>query len=416
MFPNRQFSIALRVVLGTAAACMGFSATGSVAADPLGSGTAELRYGGSLTGSIADYTSGKSRGKLIRLDPGLLLALPDVEIRQLETDEEKLAEYQRLVAAAPETAEAHWELSRWCNAQRMYAQKERHLRHVLELDPNHGPARQELDYEPTEDGWAKRTAVRRERGMIRDGGAWRFAEEVSVLRNEKETELARKGWIRTLAGLRTQILRRGPRGAEAMSQLLGISDPHADAAVARELLSGKSDGPIRREVWIEILGRLKTPTAVDALIKTSMNDPSASIRDLCFERLKEHGKYQAITYYVSQLRDSDNRVVNSAGRALIELNHPEIALDLVDAIKTKHRRVIAPGNDTNVSMSPTGGGGMQFGGKAQVIEKEVANPSVLEALRQLVPEGVNYQYDQDAWRQYFARLLAPRPGDLRRDP
>lgn len=407
----------LRVLLGTAAACLGgFAAGSAMAVEAIGSGTAELRHGGSLSGAIAEYATEKSRGKLLRLEPGLLLALPDVEIRRLHTDEEQIAEYRRRADAAPDTAEAHWELSRWCNGQRMYAQKERHLRHVLELDPNHGPARQELGYEPIDNGWAKRTAVRRERGMLRDGGSWRFAEEVSVLREEKETELARKGWTRKLASLRTQVARGGPRAIEAMTEIRSISDPHADSAVARELLSGKPAGPLRRELWIDILGRLKTPTAVDALVKTAMDDPSAQIRELCFERLKEYGKYQAIGYYVSRLKDSDNRVVGKAGRALIELNHPEIALDLVEAIKTKHRRVTAAGNDTNVSMSPNGGGGLQMGGKPQVRDDYIANPSVLEALRQLVPDGVNFQYDQDAWRQYFAQRLAPTPGDLRRDP
>lgn len=417
MFPIPPFSATLRVLLGGVAACLWtFPAGRAVAADVIGNGTAELRHGGSLSGDIAEYASGNSRGKLIRVEAGLLLALPDVEIRRLVTDEEKMAEYRRRADAAPETAEAHWELSRWCNGERMYPQKLRHLQHVLDLDPNHGPARQELGYEPTDNGWAKRTAVRRERGMLRDGGTWRFAEEVSVLKEEKDAELARKGWTRTLASLRTQVRRGGPRGTEAMNEIHGISDPYADVAVARELLSGKTSGPFRRELWIEILGRLKTPTAVDALVKTGMNDSSAQIRELCFERLKEHGAQQAIGYYVSRLKDSDNRVVRRAGRALTEINHPEIALDLVEALQTTHRMAEAPRNETNVTMSPNGGGGMQLGGKPKVIERDVPNPSVLDALRQLVPEDVNFQYDEDAWRQYFARRLAPPPGDLRRDP
>lgn len=378
--------------------------------------TVALRHGGSLSGEIAEYRKEQLRGQIIRIDPGLMLALPEVEFRKIDDDQEALAEYRRRADAVPETADAHWELSRWCNAQRMYAQKTRHLRYVLELDPNHGPARQELDYEPTGNGWVKRTALRRERGMLRDGGEWRFAEEVSMLRTEKENELTRKNWIRDLARLRTQVERGGLRGAEAMEELRGISDPLADAAVARELLSGKQSGLFRREMWIEILARLRTPTAVEALTRTAMNDASATIRDLCFEHLREYGRYRAIGYYLSKLGHSDNRVVRRAGRALSELNDPEIALELVKALKTKHREVIAPGNDTNVAMSPTGGGGMQMGGKAKVIDHYLNNPEVLTALLEVVPDGVNYQYDQDAWRLYFASRLAPSPGDLRRDP
>ncbi|WP_164103550.1 HEAT repeat domain-containing protein [Candidatus Laterigemmans baculatus] len=378
--------------------------------------TAALRHGGSLSGEIAEYRNEQVRGQLIRVGPGLMLALPEVEFRKIDDDQEVLAEYRRRADAVAETAEAHWELSRWCNAQRLYAQKHRHLRYVLELDPDHGPARQELDYEPTADGWVKRTALRRERGMLRDGGEWRFAEEVSMLRTEKDNELARKNWIRELARLRTQVLRGGHRGAEALQELQAINDPLADTAIARELLSGKPSGLFRREMWIEILARLRTPTAVEALTQTAMNDASPTIRDLCFEHLREYGRYRAIGYFISKLDSKDNRVVRRAGRALIELNDPEIALQLVDALKTKHREVIAPRNDTNVAMTPNGGGGMQMGGKPKVIDRYLNNPEVLTALLEIVPEGVNYQYDQDAWRVYFANRLAPSPGDLRRDP
>lgn len=414
--PAFPFSAAILAALMLATAASDEDAAADAPAAMPDAVRIELRHGGSLSGAITEYSREKQQGQIIRIDPGLMLALPEVEFRKIDDDQEKLAEYRRRADAVPETADGHWELSRWCNAQRLYPQKNRHLRHVLELDPNHGPARQELDYEPTGDGWVKRTALRRERGMLRDGGEWRFAEEVSRLRAERENELARKNWIRDLARLRHQVLRGGIRGGEALQELRGISDPLADAAVARELMSSEAPGLFRREMWIEILARLKTPTAVDALIRTAMNDASPTIRDLCFEHLQEFGRYRAIGYYISKLESSDNRVVRRAGRALIELNDPEIALDLVNALKTKHREVIAPGNETNVAMTPSGGGGMQMGGKPKVIDRHLRNPEVLTALLEVVPEGVNYQYDQDAWRLYFANRLAPSPGDLRRDP
>ena len=107
-----------------------------------------------------------------------------------------------------------------------------------------------------------------------------------------------------------------------------------------------------------------------------------------------------------------------AGRALIEVNDPEIALELVEALRTKHRYESAPGTDTNVAMTPNGQGSTQFGNKRVVIVKEQENPEVLTALREILEEeeDVDYLYDEARWRRHFALRLGPPTGDLRRDP
>lgn len=381
---------------------------------------AELKNGGTLSGEITPYAKGSGKGQLIQMSPALALAIPEVEFRRVREDDENIAEYSRRLSELPDTAAAHWEMSQWCNGQHLNEQNERHLRRTIELDPNHGPARQLLGYAPNGNSWVKDSAQRRERGMLRDEGKWRLAEDVIVLRAVEDNDKARKEWVRTLARWKKQAAKGGQAGQDAVQELQRIDDPRADLAVVEQFTKGEDINRFPRLMWLEVLGRLKTSAAMNAIVEAAMNDRSASVQERCIELLNEHGKYQAIPYYLSKLSDPDNAVVNRAGRVLQELNDPEIALALVDAIWTKHETITAPGNDTNIAMSndgnQQGGGGLQTGGKPTKTTYFIKNPEVLAALLEVVEEDVNYQYDKERWRLYFASKLAPPPGDLRRDP
>ncbi len=390
--------------------------TQSVRADDV----AELKNGGTLSGEITPYSKASGNGQLIQLSPALALAIPEVEFRRVREDDEKIAEYRRRLSAMPDTAAAHWTMSQWCNGEHLNEQNERHLRRTIELDPNHGPARQLLGYAPNGNSWVKDSAQRRERGMLRDEGKWRLAEDVIVLRASDDQDKARKEWVRTLARWKKQAAKGGQSGQDAAQEIQRIDDPRADIAVVEQFTKGEDINRFPRLMWLEILGRLRTSAAMNAIVEAAMNDRSRSIQERCIELLNEKGKYQAIPYYLSKLSDPNNAVVNSAGRVLQEVNDPEIALALVEAIWTKHETMSAPGNEMNIAMgndgNQQGGGGLQTGGGPTKKTYYLKNPEVLAALLEVVDEDVNFQYDKERWRLYFASKLAPSPGDLRRDP
>lgn len=383
------------------------------------SGTVELRSGGTVPGTLAPYTAGALTGQRIELEEGLQVAISSAAISNIRGDDGRMAEYRRRLEGLPDEPAAHWELSQWCNGETLYAQKERHLRRVIELDPNHGPARAELGFIPVGNKWVQEDVYRRSRGMVRDQGKWRFAEEVLAAREFEAIDAQRKEWLKKLASLKVQAARGGPRGTDALAQLQGIQDPAADEAIVKELSQRKENDRFPRSLWFQTLARLRTPLSVQTLIRAGLEDPDDEVRAICYASLNEYGKYQAISFYLSRLRDADNTVVRQAGRALVEINDPEIALTLVDFLRTKHTYESAPGNDTNIGFardSNGGLGGTQFGSKRVRIVKELDNPEVLSALLEVVGEDVNYQYDQNRWRVYFAQRIAPYPGDLRRDP
>ncbi|XZE53299.1 hypothetical protein SH139x_005034 [Planctomycetaceae bacterium SH139] len=410
----------LLVLLAVASGITEAASQQAPAAGQQGSATvADLRHGGSLRGQFRPVELDRFRGQEIYLDDGLRLVLPDVEFRRFRGPEERMVEYRSRLATLDDTADAHMEISRWCNSVGLRDQKDRHLRRVIELAPNDATARQELGYMPFENGWVKIESLRRKRGMLRDGGRWRFAEEVLNQGDSQDFEQQRKDWIKKLNGIKMRIRRGGVAGNEAQAELMAIDDPAADEAIVKEFRDTSNYNTAMRRQWLRIMARLNTGLTTTAIIQSSMNDVSATIQEDCLDLLRGEHKFRAMAYYLNHLGSNDNAVVSSAGRALAEINDPEIALVLVEALVTEHTTISQPGNDTNVGMSRDGsgpGGGMQFGGKAQKITRSLENPEILTALLELVPDDVNYMYDEERWRNYFAMKMAPPPGDLRRDP
>lgn len=414
----RAHLLAVALLFFQAASVSAQDASTEPSSQPQGPAVIDLRNGGTLSGSTMPYRSGQVDGQLITFDTGLRIAISDAIVNRIRSEDEKLAEYQSLLEKMRDVPEDHWKMVQWCQGASMYAHKERHLRRVVELDPNHASARQELGYMPLGNQWVKRDSFMRSRGMVREKGKWRFAEEVAAMDEGQQIDDQRKEWLKKLPSLKTQAVRSGPKSAEALAQIQNINDPAADEAVVKEYVSGKDAARFPPRLWLEILTRLRTPMSVQTLIRASLEDTSEINRQLCFDALNVFGKYQAISVYLSLLRDKDNAVVRRAGRALIEVNDPEIALELVDALRTKHVYESAPGNDTNVAMTPNGSGSTQFGNKRVRIVKEHENPEVLSALLETIgdDEDVDYLYDTARWRRHFALRLGPPTGDLRRDP
>ena len=132
-----------------------------------------------------------------------------------------------------------------------------------------------------------------------------------------------------------------------------------------------------------------------------------------------HGSQQAVAVFSRLLKDKNNQIVNQAAWALGRLGDPSAVPALIDALVTKHRfRVQSGGGPGGISggFSPQGGGGMQAGGKAMIIEQEYQNRQALSALVALVPAGVNFGYDKAAWKNWYASQQQNAPGtNLRRD-
>ena len=105
--------------------------------------------------------------------------------------------------------------------------------------------------------------------------------------------------------------------------------------------------------------------------------------------------------------------VNQAAWALGRLGDPEAIPALIDAIVTKHKFPVYPGGAPGSINA--GSGGLQMGGRPKIMECEFQNRQVLAALTALTPDGINFGYSEQAWKDWWARQQTPAGVNLRRD-
>lgn len=372
----------------------------------------QLRGGGQIEGSVARIDPGKAPYAVVQVDDRIKIAIPESQINRV-AEAEKLAEYREKVAATPANAEQHYELARWCKQSLLNAQYRYHLQITIKLDPDHSRARTALGYANDEGRWIRLTELQKSRGLIAVSGRYRLPAEVMFTQNRADAELKSKVWQSEVTRLKKLIARGGDRAADAQATLAATNDPFAAAAFAKELHDTMQSREVRL-FWLQKLAALANPPALEALAKAGLADPDSVIREQALEVLREKAPGLAIANYLPLLRSSDNAKVRNAAIALSYFPDPELALPLIDALITEHKKVIPANDRTNVGFNNTGGGGMSTGGKAQTIVMRVENLPVLTLLRQI--EGdVNYGYDQIRWRQHIAAKLSGYQGDMRRD-
>ncbi|QEG42430.1 HEAT repeat domain-containing protein [Roseimaritima ulvae] len=385
-------------------------------ASAFGDETLELTNGARLTGTTRKVEDPKQPYTLIETEDGLRVALRQHDIRRTKTDE-VTEQYRQLAARVPDEADAHFEMARWCTKNRLRAQSRYHMRRVIELDPEHGTAREALDFVKRRDEWIPRSQWERERGLVRSAGKYHLPEDLASQKSSKETETKVKKWAPDIARLRNKVLRGGDKAGEALQSLRAIQDPLAAPAIGDELTNprNRKQPQSLRLLWVDLLARMKTPAAVKPLVQIGVKESDPVIREAALEHLAEYGYRSAQFSYAPMLKSANNTEVNSAGRALAALPNPELRFVLVDALITEH--VVAkggPSTDMNVLMGQNGGGGLSMGGGPKSEKVRKRNPAVLAALREIAPD-VDFQYDENLWRQYFAQQLGSYSGDLRRD-
>lgn len=380
-------------------------------------GTVELTGGGTLTGRVREVDQAKPAYVIVQIDDQLTLAVRDVHTRRkVVTDE--LIEYRQQVIAAGQDAESHYQLSRWCKQNRLLHQSRYHLTRAVDLDPNHKRSRVALGYVRDGGQWVNFETLRRSQGLVGTGrGRWVLPDVLAEEQLQSEKEVQTKRWIKTVAQLRN----RAARGdAEARAELAAIVDPLAAGAIGDALNESRSQTARDRELrmmYVQMLGRFRTPVAVEALTRAGVFDSDAVVREEALRQLNDYGQPSAIATYLPMLRSNNPAEVKAAAVALDAFPpNPEMAMAYVNALITvqKTREQIGSGG-TQAGFA--GDGGMAFGQGSKIVERTTPfqHPEVLSLIRKIAPD-VNYGFDEKAWQLYFAGQRNPSIGDLRRDP
>ena len=383
-----------------------------------------LDNGGQVRGRWVNRKDGPSRTYVIQTEHGGRLVLQRAQVRRVVVDPPARAEYERIAARYPDTAEGQWELAEWCRQHGLRKERKAHLRRVLAWEPDHARARHALGYCQFRGQWVRPEEIRRQRGYKLHEGQWLLPQEIEILEAQKKLDHLEREWLARLVRWREML--GTDKAADAMAKIRAVRDPHAVKALARLLLQE----PNRRikMLYIDALSRIANRAAIQVLFETTLRDPDEEVFHACVDKIVALGPPHMAEQYTKVLSDPNNVRLNRAAHVLGRLADPSAISALVDALVTTHTIVIPKQSDAYTATflrpsagapgtsSPLGGTGLAAGGQPKVIPRTVTNPQVLEALIKL-SGGVNFGFDQRAWKAWLAaqRQRAAPPAEARRD-
>lgn len=367
-----------------------------------------LRNGGRLRGTWLNRDVAQPAQYAIRTEEGVIVKLDASEVRWAASQGPQLAQYEQQRERCPDTVEGHWQLAEWCRERALPGPREAHLRRILQLDPDHSPARHALGYSQLRGAWVTPDEVLRQRGYQRYAGRWRLPQEIELLEASQAAEQARKRWLAQLVRWRGML--NGPSAGEAYRGLEEVADPHAAWALA--ILLQREPYRQVKLLYVDALERIGTPAAIEGLVAGTLQDPDIEVFHACLEKIVRLQPPRIEKRYIAALQDDDNVRVNRAAYALAQLQQTTALSPLIAALITTHYVVIPRSSDHYTTTfaktdgnlplgdAPLGGTGFTAGGQTQVIPYAQRNQEVLSALIRL-SGGLNFGFDQRAWQHWL---------------
>lgn len=373
----------------------------------------ELKTGGRVTGVVekldqGDYQVTTHAGTVIRLD-----RLHVTKVDEHTAEERSYAGRSR---SAPDTVEGQLALANWCREHNLGTQAQTHAQRVVELDPTNVEARQMLNFRNVDGAWMTREQVMASRGLVWFEGKYRTRQEIAMREREEKLKQLDVHWTSEIKKWRRWLGDRRPeRTQEALRNFDQLNDPLAAIPLV-EMLEDEQDPAVRR-LLAKTAARINHQATVNVLVTLSLNDADEELRLSCLEWLIDSGRPGLTEAYVAALRSNENAIVNRAGMALGNLGDSSAIGPLIDALVTKHKRVVGGGGggggDT-YSFNPSSGGFSMGGGGPKIKDGYAKNPDVLSALVRITG-GEHFGYNQELWKKWHASQAQLVQVDLRRD-
>lgn len=361
-----------------------------------------LKDGGRIEGELLNPDQTEQAGYKIRqLDGGTVTLAVDDVTKIIPWSKEK-AHYIRILPDMPATADGNWIMAEWCLGKRLMEEREAHLEEVIRLDPNHAKARKALGYTQANGAWVLPEEIMQQRGFVRYEGRWRLPIDVERMEAAKKQKADIAEWKSKVRLWRKWL--GGRRNLEAIDNLESINDPLAVPAIT-ELLQNDDTAALHR-LAIKLLARIGNSDTIIVLSRFVMETGDDDLRDAALEQLVRYPSPNLTNFFAQQLRSKENFRIQRAAYALGWLNDPEAIKPLIDSLVTQHSTVEAPANPNQISAgfgggAGTSGTGFSTGSRPKVVKQLVENRAVLDALTKIT--GVNFQYDQAAWRDWLIR-------------
>ncbi|MGI9430488.1 MAG: HEAT repeat domain-containing protein [Bythopirellula sp.] len=379
----------------------------------------QLKSGGELSGVIVERANNEY---LVKRHNGALVKLSRRQVKQVVPQDKADLRYAQRSRSLPDTVAAHRELADWCKENRLTKLANHHLQRIIELDPTDEAARTSLGYQQHRGRWMTRDDIMAARGLQKyKDGKYRTPQDIALREHTKQRESLEVQWFRDM---RTWVAwLDGRKAAEGAALIREINDPLAAFGLVK-LLKGESNQRVR-DLLTATLAPLNHPLAVTTLVDLSLDEPDPEVRLQCTDFLLQYHQPIRLTPYVRSLQDPNNEIVNRAAEALLRIGDPEAISPLIDALVTTHKfnNPNAPVGNIGASFSPNGapsgggvgGGGLSMGGnKSKVIQQNIKNLKVRQALVEL-SRGQDYEFDEKLWRMWFVNEQIEDYVDTRRD-
>ncbi len=191
--------------------------------------------------------------------------------RKFDDPDELVAENARLTAYhhqrrdMADTIEGHMALANWCAKRRLMDQRCAHLLRVLQIDPDHAVARNQLGYQLID-------------------GTWMTGQEIADARSHaREIADAMQRWRPELVAIRDAIGHRSlQRRQAAVEQLMAIDDPSAIEPVEAVFCGHDEETAL---LAIEMLANIKNAGAALALTRQGIFSPWEQVRYRAAQKL-----------------------------------------------------------------------------------------------------------------------------------
>ena len=145
-----------------------------------------LKSGGRIMGEVVDRQGSRDTVTL-KTPSGAQVTLAKSEIEQWIHQRPGELEYEQTHWRYADTVEGQWALAEWCRQRSLSAQREKHLRRIIAMEPNHQKARLALGYVQIGGQWTTREEVLRKQGMQYYKGRWRLPQEIELEEEKRKT-------------------------------------------------------------------------------------------------------------------------------------------------------------------------------------------------------------------------------------
>jgi hypothetical protein len=380
-----------------------------------GAETFVLNNGGLVEGELLNADEVPRVTYVVRTSLGKI-SLPKRQVRLVRGESAAQNWYRDTLKKMPDTLDGNWKMAELCREKRLTDERRVHMENVLTFDTNHEGARRGLGYTHLDKSWIRTDLWMMKQGLVRRNSEWRAPQEHFILEMARKNDAATKEWYRSVKRWHSWLGKK--RHTEGLRSFAQIKDPLAADALVN-LLEDENNRDVKL-LLVATLSRLNSGAGVGAFLKMAMSEQDPDVADACIDSLVKFGGYQASAFLMGKggLLNADNKVVNRAAAVLARLKDDEAVPALIEALVTKHKFILKPGGGAPGSINPifggNGGGGLNMGGKAKIIRRDVQNPKVHAALMSLVG-NVDFKYDKVAWKRWLANEQTPKNVNLRRE-